>query len=811
MLRNYVLIAIRSLTKQKVYTAINIAGLSTGIAASVLIMLFIMDELSYDNFHDKSDRIYKIGLERKYPNHVTNYAVIPHSFADVMVKDFPEVEQTVKMGGPINDVQVAYEETSADRKQFEEDFVMAADSNFFQVFSIKLIKGEPTKVLANINSIVLTESTARRYFGQEDPVGKTLKMFQQDFVVSGICEDVPEQSHMKFDFLIKWNDGNQAQENFITFSAHVYVLMRPGTSPATLESKFPAMVDHYAAAQIERDLGKSWIDYKKQGNGYRYFLQPLQSIHLDPLNIESKIKPGGNKIYVYFLMGIAILTILIACINFMNLATARSAERAKEVGVRKTMGSETRQLVAQFLTESVMLALIATIIAVALMYAVLPGYNNLVSKTLHIPIELWFISVLVAGALFIGFLAGFYPAFVLSAYNPVVVMKGKFTGHSKGAWLRNGLVVFQFFISIVLITGTIVVNEQMLFMQSKSLGYDKEQILIIEQANVLDQNFKTFVDAVEDMPGVQHAGSTFSMMGRNEFFGAQFQTEGSSEILTTKATAVDDGLAETIGLQFVQGRGFSKETNDSLSIVLNETAAKTLGIDDPIGKKISLVQRTAQGVENIPYTIIGIVRDFNYQSLRDPITPLAIQSIESFGGVGAYVFVRAEGDGLNQTIDNLKVKWESFVNDVPFKYSFLDQNLHALYENEERSGKIFATFSSLAIIIACVGLFGLAAYTANLRTKEIGVRKVLGASVFGVVLLLSWDFTKLVLMALALATPVSWFLMNEWLENFAFRIEPGPLTFLFAGAAAMAIAWLTVCYQSLKAAMANPVKSLRSE
>ncbi len=815
MIKNYLKIALRSLIKQRVYTTINILGLSVGIASCLLITMFVVDEFSYDKFHANADLLYKIRLERKYPNHITNYAILPHSYADVIQQDFPEVATTVKMGGPNNSI-VSYTNEKLERKQFEEEFIMAADSNFFEVFSIKLLKGEPNKVLSKLSDIVLTDETAKRYFGAEDPVGKTMRIFNQDFTVTGVCENVPDNSHMKFDFLGKWSDevfaGRGNESNFVTFSAHVYVLLKPGADPAALEAKFPKMVDTYASAQIERDLGKSWEDYKREGNGYRYSLQPLTSIHLDPLNTEAKMRPGGNLNYVYFLMCIAVLILVIACINFMNLATARSAERAREVGVRKTMGSLKGQLVSQFLVESIVLSLLATFLAVGLAQIALSAFNDLAGKRLEITYSPLFLGGLAGVALVVGFLAGSYPAFALSSIQPITIMKGNFSASSKGSWLRNGLVVFQFFISIILIVGTLVVMEQMEFMQNKSLGYDKEQVIVVERAFLLQDKTQTFIDELKRLQGVQHVGGSFSLLGRQQdFFGAQFIPEGSSEILTTKSMGINDEFAEAIGFEFVQGHGYSRETNDSLSIILNETAVKTMEITDPIGKKLVQIQRTPNGNVEVPYTIIGVIKDFNFQTLRDPITPLTIQNTESFGGGVGYVFVRVEAGALNKVITSTENTWKQMIPEAPFKFLFLDEDLKAHYEAERRAGQVFGIFAGLAIIIACVGLFGLSAYTASLRTKEIGVRKVLGASVGSVVLLLSKDFSRLIVLAFILSVPISWYVMDRWLDGFAYRIDVGVGVFLFAGFAALLISWITVSYQSIKAAIVNPIKSLRSE
>lgn len=812
MLKNYLKIALRSLSKQKIYTAINVLGLATGIGSCVLIVMFVLNEFSYDRFHTKADRIYKVALERKYPNHATNYAVIPHSYGDMIQHDFPEVESVVKMFGPFNNVGVSYKDNTGNEKLFEESFVMAADSNFFRVFDIKILKGDPEKMLVQNTDLVITESTAKRYFGTDDPIGKTVRYFNNDFRVTAVCQDLPENSHIKFEFLAKLNPP--PQENFTGFNAHTYLLLKEGTDPANIEAKFPKMVDTYAAAQIEANLGKSWEDYKKEGNGYRYFLQPLTGVHLDPVHIEAKMKPGGNLNYVYFLTVIAVLILVIACINFMNLATARSAERAREVGVRKTMGSLKNQLIYQFLVESILISMFATLLAIGLIYLVLPSFNSLTGKQLEFGFSAELVGGLIGVTILVGLLAGSYPAFFLSSFSPVVVMKGKFASNAKASILRNGLVVFQFVISIILIVGTIVVGKQMQFMAEKSLGYKKDQTIIVERVFALQNQTQTFIDELRAMPLIEASAGAFSVLGGGrggDFFGEQWTTEGSSEIFTTKTMTIDDDFSSMIGFEMVDGNGFSKDTHDSLSIMLNETALRTFELVDPIGKKLKQAQQTANGIVNVEYTIVGIIRDFNFMSLHDPVTPLTIRNTESFGGGAAYAYARVKGENITAALAAIEEKWKTMAPGQPFKYHFFDQILEAQYRSEQQAGKIFRIFSALAIVIACVGLFGLSAYTANLRTKEIGVRKVLGASVFSVVLLLSKDFTKLIGIAFLFAIPIGWYMMNNWLEGFAYHIELGVGVFIIAGVASLMIAWLTVSYQSIKAAIVNPVDSLRSE
>jgi len=817
MLSNYIKTAMRSLLKQKVYTFINVAGLSVGIASCILIVRYVAHEFSFDRSFEKKDQIYKVALERKYPNHSTYYAVVPHSYADVMDRDFPEVEATLKVAGPINRVMVAYEDDPKDIKQFEENFILAADSNFFEFFNISFIKGDAHNALKNRTDVVITQETARRYFGEADPVGKVLKIFGEPFTVTAVCQSVPENTHFKFDFLAKWNEeffADGVKTNFTSFSVHLYLMLQNNADAKALEAKFPKMVDTYAAAEIENKLGKSWADYKREGNDYRYFLQPLTRIHLDPLNIEAKLSPGGNIYYVYFLIGAACLILVIACINFMNLSTARSSERAREVGVRKALGSLKEQLVVQFLIEAIILSVCATSLAVGLARLALPAFNNLANQNFDLPLtNPAFIAAMIVIATIVGFLAGSYPAFALSSFNTVAVMKSNFAGSNKGIGLRNGLVVFQFFISIVLIIGTIVVAKQMQYMQQKSLGYNKDQVMVIERGALLEGKGRTFLDEVQSLPQVQNAAGSFALLGQaGNFFGVQFTPEGSSEILTTKGMSMDDDFAETMGLNLVQGKGFSKDTNDSLSVILNETAIKTLDLKDPIGKHLARVEQRQQGNVTLNYTIIGVMQDFNFQSLRDPVTPLVMLSREAFGGDGVgFIYIRIKQNELATAIPAIQDKWNTLTNGKPFQFQFLDESLNAQYDVEKRAGKIFGVFASLAIVIACVGLFGLSAYTASLRTREIGIRKVLGASAGGIMLLLSKDFARLIFVALVLAVPLAWYAMDRWLQSFAYRTTLGLEVFLIAAVVALIIAGLTVSYHALKAAVVNPVKSLRSE
>lgn len=812
MLKNYIKIALRSLLKNRIYTIINILGLSIGIASSLLILLHVEDELSYDNFHSNGDNIYKVVLERVYPDHVTNYAIVPHSFSEVMVKDFPEVKNAVRMFGNAanNPVVISYIDQKGEEKKFEETAFMAADSTFFDIFDFKLVKGDIQTALANPQNMVITESMAIKYFGKEDPLDKTLQTDFGEFIIKGVCEDVPENSHFEFGFIAALNTFPFVQtENFFSFSTHLYLELNKQSDVKALEAKFPNMVRTYAAPQLEGALNTSFDDYVAAGNGYNYSLIPLEEIHLNPVKYQNSFKTGGNINDLYTFLSVAILITLIACINFMNLATARSTERAKEVGIRKTLGSPKKQLITQFLTESVLLSVVATIIALGLLYLALPSFNNIIEKSL----ELRFagsilLPITFTYAIVVGLLAGSYPAFVLSSFNPVVVMKGNMQTNKSSGWLRNGLVVFQFAISIILICGTLIVKDQIDFMSSLDLGYDKEHLVVIDRVGTLNEQTEVFIKEVQALPQVIAAGGS-SLIPVNQYFGAQFLPPGGAEVITTNTMALDDDYINTMGFEIIEGRGFSKDFNDSLSLIINEQTVELLGVDNPIGMKLR--NTTVNPPNGVEFEIVGVVKDFHYMSLRNEISPFVLMStkLQAFGGVGLLT-ARIKGDDVQGALAGLEKKWRLFAPNDPFKYKFLDDELNQQYKSEANSGKIFGLFAALGILIACVGLFGLAAYMASLRTKEIGVRKTLGASVGGVVILLSRDFTKLILIALLIAIPVSYYFMDQWLDNFAYHTSINAMTFILAGGTALIIAWLTVGYQTLKAAMLDPVKSLRS-
>lgn len=807
MFKNYLKIAYRNLVKNKIYTGINILGLTLGLTCCLLIFLQVKDEVSYDKFWADQKEIYRVGLERIYPDHINLYAIIPDGFAEVFKDEIPEVEDATRLftfGDFANTVLV-------DEDFYEEKLIAMADSNFFEMFPIPMVAGDAKTALYQTSAIVLNKKTALKYFGTTDVLGKQLKVNGNDLEVTGVMEDLPTNTHFNFDMLGS-TAGLPFNQNptYASFSAMTYIKLTPTASWEKVQNDIPSLVKKYAAGQIEQSTGVNYDDYIAAGNGYNYFLQPLGDIHLTS-KLQNEMKANGDIRYVYIFISIAIFILLIASVNFINLATARSSERAREVGVRKAMGSDRQQLIIQFLMEAVLLVVISLALSSILVGLALPFFNNMAQKTLSIGMDeaIDLIPWLLGMGIFVSLVAGYYPAFQISRMHAVEIMKGKLSSTRKGQLLRNGLVVFQFTISIMLIAGTLIIQRQISFIQTKNLGFQRENVLVVDRFGQLE-NPETFRKEVLNIPGVLNAGGSSAMPG-NSFFGVQFTPEGKSEVLTGKGFVADDFFLNAMGIKMTDGRMFGEEFNDSTSVILNHAAAQAFGLEDPIGKKIYSGANVNGEQVNIPYTVVGLAEDFHFESLHLPITPLAIFSTESAVGFQNFLALNILGDHPQQTIADVEKLWDSFGQNQPFSFSFLENNLQKQYVEEQVSSKILASFSVLAILIACIGLFGLAAYTAYKKTKEIGVRKVLGASTSGLVWMLTTNFSKLVLVAFVIAVPISYWAMDEWLQTFAYQTELNPLIFLLAGVLVMIIALLTVSYQAFAAARSNPVKSLKSE
>ncbi len=816
MIQNYLKIALRNLLKHKGYSLINILGLASGIACCILILIYVADERGYDRAWPNVDRIWRMSLERIYPDRRTGYAIVPPSYAQSVKNECPEVEAVVRI---VNFNDGGSTQFKRGDQVFEETKVLAADSTFFKVFQIPLIKGNPDKCLSEPNGLVMTASTARRYFGDTEPIGQTIQLLGGEkpvqFSVTAVCADLPKNIHFDFDLLVP-TKGVPFLEgtNHISFAASTYFLLSPGAESKTLEAKFPDIVEKYAAGEIQRNFGVSWPEYKAAGNGYRYSLTALPDIHLHS-NLENELKPAGNATMVLVFTLIAFFILLTACINFMNLATARSAERAREVGIRKVLGTDRWHLAGQFLMEAILVSATAAVLAVVLVALLLPWFNDLADKQLALQPYLNWMTVpgLMLFAIGVGLLAGSYPAAVLSGFRPLEVLKGKFTTQKRGVWLRNGLVVFQFTISISMIISTLVVFKQLDFISNKPLGFKKDHLIVLQNAGALQQKTEAFKQELQKISGAEAVGGTSEMPGGKNWFGTSFKKLADNETVTGRGIVVDDNFVQTLGMELVAGRSFSKEFNDSLSVVLNEQAAKDLGLGpNPVGQRLIQPGSFIDPKEgDVTCTVVGVVKNFHFQSLHEPIVPLFIQHHRVFRGVDNLLAVRVQSEQFQAFIGQTEKLWHEFVPDQAFHYSFLDANLAALYVAEKRAQHIFGIFALLAVFIACIGLLGLAAYMTQQRTKEIGIRKVLGASVAGITGLLAKDFLKLVLFGILIASPVAWVLMDKWLADFAYRIELQWWMFLLAGIIAVAVAFLTVSFQSVRAALANPVKSLRSE
>ncbi|MBA3673890.1 MAG: ABC transporter permease [Chitinophagaceae bacterium] len=818
MLKNYFKIAFRNLFKRKVYTLINILGLATGMAVVLLIVLFIQSELSYDNFHTKGDQVYRVVLERKYPGRSTSYSIIPQTIGEAIKKEFPEVLESTRI---FNFTGAGDFFAKVGDKVFQEKHVLMVDSNFFHVFTAEFIEGDPVTALEKPNTIVVNESTAKRYFGSASgAMGKTIETDGDNnnkFMISAVCKNWPDNTHFLFDMLISSSTfQNTRQPNYINFSASTYLLLNKNATSEALEAKFPQIIKKYVAGDIEKRMAQTFTQFTAAGNGYHYYLQPLKKIHLNS-DLEAELRPNGSIKAVYIFGIVAVFILFLASINFINLSTARSLERAKEVGIRKTFGSERRSLINQFLLESVLLSFISMIVGIIMIILLLPLFNQVADKNLSV---LYFLQplrilIIIGFALLVGLVAGIYPALVLSSFKPIVVLKGKFKSSGYGLALRNGLVVFQFAISVILIICTIIVNKQMNFMLGDRLGFKKDHIIVVERSDLLQDQTKAFKTEVAKIAGVETVSSASSLPGTQNFFGTTFQPMGAKDPLTGRGIIVDDQFEKTMSIEMKEGRFFSKDfSTDSLAIVLNEKAVKDMGLKDPIGTRLTTpdqIFNSRDGVTKYEYTVIGVVKDFHFQSLHQDIAPLFITSSARFNDQMNVTAVRIKADNFKSAAASIESKWKKFVTQRPFYYSFLDRNLTEQYKAEQTTQKIFTIFSVLAIFIGCIGLLGLAAYSTQQRMREISIRKVLGATMGNIITMLSKDFLKLVIIAAIIAFPIAWYAMNTWLQDFAYRTNISWWVFLIAGLLSAIIALGTISFQAIKAAISNPVKSLRTE
>jgi putative ABC transport system permease protein len=807
MFRNYLLIAIRNLRKDIGFSVINIFGLAIGLATCLLITLFVIDELSYDQYNENAQRIYRIEENVHINGNGFNSVTVPFPMGITLAKEYPQIEKIVRLQ---NDGDILVKKGN---ETIVEHNAVYADSTLFGVFTLPLIAGNPQTALTLSNSMVISESLAKKYFNSTNVVGRTLQTGNMtNYKITGVIKDMPVQSHFHFGFIKAMSELTKSRsDEWLSNDCVTYLLVPPGTDEKSIDHHISEIVRKYISPQLQAILHSSVDDIaKKNGDYVRYPTIALTKIHLHS-NMHDEFEPGGNIQYVYIFIVIAIFILLVACVNFMNLSTARSSGRSKEVGVRKVLGSLRSNLVSQFLIESVLTSFIAMLLAVLIASLLLPYFNQLSGKKIElIPIsKIWLIPSLLVFCIIIGLLAGIYPAFYLSSFQPIQVLKGKMASGFKSGWLRNSLVVFQFAVAILLIVGTLVIYSQLNYIHNKDLGYNREQVLTVQNTYSLGIHAKAFKDQVLRLPGIEAATMTKNLPNSKNYDLDGFSKDASlraNQMAIMEYWHIDADFIPTLGMEITKGRNFSSQyPTDSLCVLINETAVRLLGYNDPLNRTIYALGSN----DTIAYRIIGVVKDFHEGSLHVKIGPMLFNLAEDRGAVT----FRVHTNNIPGLIEQIKRKYHGIENFAgqPFVYSFMDDDFNRLYQSDQRTGKIFIYFAVFAIIIACLGLFGLITYSAEQRTKEIGIRKVLGATVSNILELLSKDFLKLVLIAIIIGFPIAWWGMSKWLENFAYRTNISWWVFATAGTLTIMITILTVSFRAIKSALANPVKSLRTE
>ncbi|MEQ9438991.1 MAG: ABC transporter permease [Cyclobacteriaceae bacterium] len=787
MFRNYIKVALRNLVSNKVYSLLNIGGLAIGIATALLILLWVADEISYDRYHTNADQLYRSIVHWDVGGQQVSYTATPAPFGAFIQSGIPEIQNTSRFN-IMGESLFTYQD-----QPYQESEGAYTDPATLEMFSFDFLEGNPATALNDPKSILLSQTLAQKYFGEEAAVGKTIRFDNQyELLVTGVYEDMPENSHLRFSYLLPFElflqNHNIGEDNWNDFNYYTYVQLDESASNQAVGDKI---------VQLFRKR------FPEETTLVGIYLQPLTKIHLYS-NFDLDISGNGDIQYVYIFLVIAVFILLIACINFTNLATARSIKRAKEIGLRKTIGAVKYQLIGQFLGEAILFALIAVGLAVLLVELALPVYNELAQKqiSLHL-LDPRFIGMLLFITLFTGIAAGLYPALFLSSFDPARVLKGAFKAGIRGILLRKGLVVLQFALSIILIVGTLIIDDQLTYIRNKKLGYDKENVVVVPLTGTIYQNPESFKNQLLAHPAVHHITTASQNLTNvaSSTSGADWEGKTAEQTILLNQLSVDLDFIETFNISMAEGRAFSKERGtDSSAFILNEEAVKQMGLTDPVGMPFSL-----HGVQG---TVIGVAEDFNFQSIHQAIAPLVLFVSPDWR---SNLYMKIDHEAIPETLAMAESNWKQLNPAYPFEYRFLDESFNALYKAELRTGTLFDYFAFIAIFISCLGLFGLAAYTAELRTKEVGVRKVLGASVGSILVLFSRDYIKLVLIAFLIATPVAYFLMHTWLEDFAYRTRISPLVFVLAIVFSIAITLLTVGYQSAKAATANPIDSLRSE
>ncbi len=813
MIKNYFKIAFRNLWKNKGYSAINIFGLAAGLATCLLITLYITDELSYDRFYKNADRIYRINSDIQFGAGKLHMTQTSDMMGQALKKDYPQVEAYARVYTNNGNRLI-----KKGNEFIDEPKVANVDSSFFEVFALPVMEGDTKRALDEPNTVVLTESAAKKYFGATNVVGSTVETKNGErldsYKITAVIKDFRPNSHFNFQFLFSMKNADYEWGQYTSHNFHTYLLLKPGTDYKLFQKNFNTYTEKYVLPYVQRFVKVSSMDdFRKAGNILDYSLFPLTKIHLYS-DYSYELSPSGNIQYVYIFAAVALFILLLACINFMNLSTARSASRGKEVGIRKVLGTERKTLVAQFLVESIVTTSISLIIAIGIAYLVIPVFNNVAAKSLSAAylFNMNILPFLVLLPFLVGVLAGSYPAFFLSNFKPITVLKGNANTGFKKSNLRNVLVVLQFTTSMILIIATIVVYRQLHFIQTTKVGFNKEQVLVINGTYALDKNEEVFKNEVLGMKGVSSGTISgylpVSNSSRSDNTFSKEAVMGMKDNIDMQVWKIDYDYLQTMGMEIVKGRNFSKSFGtDTSALLITEKTAGLLGYADPIGKFIYQPSNIPGDNSMVPVQIIGVVKDFHFESLRQQIGPLCMR-LRNNSGLTCFKVSATDASDL---IKNIERKWKTLAPGLPFSYRFLSDSFDEMYRSEQRAGTIAMVFAALAVLIACLGLFGLVTFMAEQRTKEIGVRRVLGASVPNVVALLSRDFLLLVVIACVFAFPVAWWTMHKWLQDFAYRVNIGWWVFAAAGIASVFIALLTVSSQSIRAALANPVKSLRTE
>lgn len=803
MLKNYLRIAFRNLVRNKSYSFINILGLATGLTCTIIIALYVIHELSYDKFHENKDRLYRVVESYNSEGQENWYATTFSALAPNLKAEFPAIKHITHIH-PTNGLV-----TAGENQRYQEDEIIYADSSFFEMFSFPLISGNPASVLDQPLSVVITQPIAQKFFGTQNPVGESITFNDQrgsfELEITGVAESPPSNSHIQFEYIFSYESLRNTRpweyNKWYYPPMYTYVELNSNESIADLKAAFPDFQRKYVGAEAHlRDLD----------------LQPITQIQLFS-DLENELSPTSDVSYIYLFAAIGLFILLIACINFMNLATAKSMKRSREVGMRKTLGARRNQLIWQFLGEAFIITFISLFFAFLISEILIPYFNSISGKSLtlsSIDLSIWALSAL-AIVVTVGLIAGSYPAFYLSSFKPVAVLKGTTdTGGGSDSFFRKGLVIFQFFISTGLIFGTIVVTKQLDFLQNERLGFNKEQVAIIPIRETADQfNVKSLKEEILRIPGVESASAVSGVPGISSgihSFGV-FTEDNKTDTLGILTITGDHSFLETLQLNLIEGRNFSESfsTDESQAFLINQAAAKKFGWEDPIGEELTLRFYVEDLVEK-KGSVVGMVEDFQYHSLHSDIEPILIQ-VFSATFYHDYLAVRFTSDNLQASLQNVEEKWSAFNLDRPFEYTFLEDTFDAMYKAEEQLGMIFNMFAVIAVLIACLGLFGLASYSTERRLKELGIRKVLGASVTDILTLLSKDFLKLVTLGFLISVPFAIFFMNKWLRNFSDRIELNIGLFFFVAILALSVAIIAVSYQSIRAALMNPVDSLKSE